>query len=82
MLLKIVFGGTGDCVSLGLFLWATEKHLWQISVSYHLLIFHKSGTEQGCGISQSCKYLNTQKLTNACKRRLILIHSRASKSNK
>jgi hypothetical protein len=29
-------------------------------ISNHLLIFHKSSTEQGCGISQSYKYLNTQ----------------------
>jgi hypothetical protein len=33
-------------------------------ILYHLLNFHKSGTEQGCGISQSYKYLDTQKLTN------------------
>jgi hypothetical protein len=34
---------------------------------HHLLTFHKSGTEQGCGISQSYKYVNTQKLTKTCK---------------
>jgi hypothetical protein len=38
-----------------------------MALIYHLLIFHKSSTEQGCGISQSYKYLNTQKLRNACK---------------
>jgi hypothetical protein len=34
---------------------------------YHLLTFHNSGTEQEREISQSYKYLNTQKLTNTCK---------------
>jgi hypothetical protein len=40
---------------------------WSSYIIYHLLIFHKSSTKQGCGISQSYKYLNTQKLRNACK---------------